>query len=221
MEINKQWIVNCYNQNIDWIGQYTNDYIVYDKSGHLQETQRIKHQKNVGYNIYDYMDYIISNYKSLPDICVFLKANVFQHCKKETFDKLIKNNFFTPIEDYSHIAESAWHKKALDGGYMELNNSWYIYSHQQTYGSEVCRYFTSYNAFLDLMFHNPQYPQWIRFAPGAQYIVPRENILFYTKEFYEKLLGFVDYHQIPVEAHVIERALYYIFTNKWQEKTKV
>lgn len=218
MAINKLWIVNCHNKDFSWIPQYTNNYIIYDKTCSLIETEKITHQKNVGYNIYDYMHYIVNNYDKLPEVCVFLKANAFQHCKKEAFDILIKNNNFTPIEDYSHVPESAWHKKSIDGGYMELNNSWYIHSHRQTYGPEVVRYIENYNEFLNSMFNISHYPQWIRFSPGGQYIVPKENILYYSQDFYKKLMGFVDYHQIPSEAHVIERALYYIFTNKWQEK---
>ena len=219
MGINKKWIVNCYNKDFSWIKNYTRNYIIYDKSCTLEENERVVHQKNVGYNIYDYMNYIVENYDNLPGVCVFLKANAFKHCKKETFDKLIIHPFFTPIEDYSHVPESAWHKKAPDGGYMELNNSWYITSHKQTYGSEVNKYIFNYNDLLDELFENPEHPLWIRFAPGGQYIVKKQNLLYYSKNFYEKLVGLVDYHQIPAEAHIIERMLYYIFTNKWKEAT--
>lgn len=214
----KKWIVNSYKTDFDWIYNYTSDFIVYDKTGQLPETDKVIHQSNVGYNIYDYCYFIINNYENLPDICVFIKANVFKHCKEETFKKLIANDYFTPLEDYSDSPITAAHIKDKDGGYMEINNSWYIYSHMQTFGAETNRYFRSYNQFLETMFENPKYPTFIRFAPGANYIVPKKNILFYSLDFWKKLMGCVDYHQIPTEAHIIERALYYIFTNTFDER---
>lgn len=216
--MNKKWIINSFNKDFSWVKEYTDNYIVYDKTCSLRETEKVKHQKNVGYNIYDILKYIIDNYDELPDVCVFIKANVFKHCKKETFDKLILNNNFTPIEDYSHVEESSAHIKDIDGGYMEINNSWYIPAHIQTYGQEVNKYYQNYNTFLEDFFEKPIYYSYIRFAPGGQYIVPKENILYYSKHFYEKLIKLVDYHTVPSEAHILERALFYIFTNRFKEK---
>jgi hypothetical protein len=212
-------VVSAWNNDVSWVGNYTKDYIIYDKSHTLNVSNtKIIQPKNVGYNIWDMGHFITENYDNLPELVAFLNGNPFDHCKKETFDKLIYNDFFTPLEDYSHVAESYAHKKAKDGGYMEINNSWYIQAHCNTYGQEVNKYFKNYNDFLDEMFINPEHPKWIRFAPGAQYLIPKENILYYSKNFYKKIMGFVDYHRIPSEGHIIERALYYIFTNRWQEK---
>jgi hypothetical protein len=213
------FVVSAYNNDVSWIKDYTSNYLIYDKSKTLNNLEyKTTVVPNVGYNIYDTCHFIINNYNNLPDLIAFLEGNPFDHCKKETFDSLIYNECFTPIEDYSHVPESFAHKKAEDGGYMERNNSWYILSHKQTYGNETGRYLNSYNQFLDIMFENPDYPTWIRFSPGAQYLIPKENILYYSKNFYKKIIGFVNYHRIPVEAHVIERTLFYIFTNKWKER---
>ena len=213
------FVVSAYNNDLSWIKDYTDNYVIYDKSNSLEKDRRVFKVKNVGYNIYDICHFILTYYHSLPELTAFLEGNPFDHCKKETFDKLIYREQFTSIEDYSHIKEEGWHKKSPDdGGYMELNNSWYIYSHRKTHGTETNRYFGSYNVFLDQMFEQPEWPTWVRFAPGGQYIVPKENILYYTPTFYHNLAGFVDYHRIPAEGHIIERALYYIFTNKWKER---
>lgn len=221
-EPNAFLVVSNWNNDVSWIKNYTNwYYVVYDKSNTLSEKEyNILNVDNVGYNIHDICHFIVENYDVLPELVAFLEGNPFDHCKKETFNKLIYNNYFTPIEDYSDVEESYAHKKDKDGGYMERNNSWYIKSHVQTHGADTNRYIRNYNQFLDLMFENPKYPEWIRFSPGAQYIVPRENIEYYSIDFYKKLMSLVDYHRIPVEAHVIERALYYIFTNKWREKKR-
>jgi hypothetical protein len=219
--VNKLWVVTSYKTDFSWIDNYTSNYIIYDKSGELQETDRIKHQVNVGYNIYDLCYFIIKHYDNLPDVCVFIKSNVFKHCNEDKFNILIQNNNFTPIESYEHLPVSEVHVKGADGGFMEINNSWYIQSHINSHGKEVNRFLRTYNQFLRKVFNNPVYPDWVRFAPGGNYIVPKENILFYSKEFYKRLMSYVDYHQIPSEAHIIERALYTIFTNQFQEKSQM
>jgi hypothetical protein len=221
MSINKKWIINSFNTDFSWVDDYTDNYIVYDKTCGLRETDKVKHQCNLGYNIYDYAYYIINNYENLPDVCVFIKANVFQHCKKEIFDTLITNNHFTPLEYYGSIPANNFEDRTPNGEYLEINNSWYIGAHTQTYGEGVNRYFKSFNNFLATMFETPEYPIWVRFSPGANYIVPKENITYYSLKFWKKILGYVSYHRIPSEAHIIERALYYIFSNKWRENANI
>jgi len=216
--VKKLWIVTSYKTDFSWIDQYTSDYLVYDKSCKLPETDKIHHQKNVGYNIYDICYFITRHNYNLPDVCVFIKANVFKHCNEIKFKEMIQNDCFTPLETYEHLPVTDSHIKGDDGGFMEINNSWYIPANVKTHGKEVNKYFSTYNQFLRKVFKNPDYPDWIRFAPGGNYIVPKENISFYSKEFYERIMSYVDYHRIPSEAHIVERALYTIFVNEFLEK---
>jgi len=212
-------VVSAWNNDVSWIGNYTNNYVIYDKSHTLNNANtRIYRPKNVGYNIYDIFHFIITNYTALPEYVAFLEGNPFDHCRKETFDKLICNEKFTPIEDYAHIQESYAHKKDIDGGYMEINNSWYLISHAKTFGYDACRYPGDYNTLLHELFEDATPPEYVRFSPGGQYIVPKHNILYYTSSLYYKLISLVEYHRVPAEAHMIERMLYYIFINKWKEK---
>jgi len=212
------FVVSNWNNDVSWVEKYTDNYIIYDKSNTLPANDRTIKLKNVGYNVYDMAHFIVNNYDNLPELTAFLQGNPFDHCKKETFDRLIYNTCFTPLEDYTDVPESNAHIKDVDGGYMEINNSWYFRTHRQEHGAEVEKYVTSYNRFLDEIFESPEHLKWIRFAPGAQYIVPKENILFYSKEFYRKLMRYVDYHRIPSEGFALERAMYYIFTNRWRER---
>ena len=228
--MNKKWIVSCYNNDIAWIDNFTSNYIIYDKAGSLPESDRVKHVPNVGLNIYDYSHFIVENYNSLPDVCVFLKGNIFNrkpepHCNEERFKVLIENNTLTPLESYEHIPVSHVNIKGDDGGYCERSGGygggcW----GGGKYENGICvspppRYFTSYNQFLDLMFINPVYPEFMRFAPGANYIVPKQNILFYSRNFYQKLINFVEYDTHSQEIYIIERALFTIFKNLFRERT--
>ncbi len=208
------FVVSAWNNDVSWIKDYTDRYIIYDKSHNLDTREyNILRTPNVGFNCHDICHFIVENYEFLPPLTAFLEGNPFDHCRRETFDKLIYNNYFTSIEDYSHVPESYAHKKAPDGGYMEINDSWYVIAHMSVHGKEVNRYFQNFNDFLDEMFINPNHPEWLRFCPGAQYIVPRDNILYYSKNFYKKIMKYVNYHRIPVEAFMVERMLYDIFTN--------
>lgn len=212
------FVVSNWKNDICWIEDYTDRYIVYDKSDTLLAGDKVLKIDNVGYNIYDICHYIINHYDNLPELVAFLQGYPFDHCNRETFDKLIYKEVFTPLESYGMIRANRWEQRTPDGGFMEFNNSWYIVAHQKTQGTEVNRYLESYNQFLIEMFENPEFSAWIRFAPGGQYVVPKENILYYSKNFWKKIMGFVDYCALPSEAHLIERSLYTIFTNKFIEK---
>lgn len=186
------WIVSKYQSDIEWVKDYTNDFVVLDKS-----------EKNVGYNIYSMMKFIIDNYDKLPDVCVFVKDNILQrHITKEEFDMVINNTNFTPLLTQKHVVDGniAYYK---DGIYFEKNNSWYFAEYPS-------KYFRSYPEFAEIM-EIPS-PTYLPFAPGANYIVPKENILKHTKGFYEKLLEFCSWSQINAESHTIERALYTIWS---------
>ena len=208
------FVISAYKNNIDWVYNYTDDFIILDKGGTLEESDKIFHIENVGYNLYDYFSFIINNYDNLPDFTAFLQGDPFPHCKKETFDNLIYNKCFTPLEDYSDIPESHSHKKDIDGGYLEINTSYYLYLKEPF----KHKWYNSYDQFLGDMFIDAYHEDWIRFAPGAQYIVPRENILKYSKNFWNKLMGTVSYDPYPMEAFLIERALYTIFSAKLTER---
>lgn len=185
------FIVSHYKSDWNWILEYTNNFIIYDK-----ETL------NVGYNIYDICKYIIDHYDDLPEVCVFVKDNLLQrHITKEEFDKMATNKGFTPILTQNHKTDGNINYYS-EGIYHEKNDSWYFNSYPS-------KYFKSYNEFADIM--GLPKPEYIPFAPGGNYIVPKENILKRTKEFYEKLLEFVSWSQINAESHAVERALYTIW----------
>ena len=102
------------------------------------------------------------------------------------------------------------HIKGVDGGYMERNDSWYISAHNGTYNL-TCKY-NSFDEFMNKYFSNYSHIEWIRFTPGSQYIVTKEQCLFYPKSFWESLMNELNINR-ATEGHIIERALYMIFNN--------
>jgi len=217
MKINNNFlVVSNYNNDISWIRNYTENYFIYDKSdaGNYAkgfDKEKTAKSKNVGYNIGDYCSFIVDNYDSLPECTIFTKGNVFpRHVSQEYFDKIVNNQYFTPIEDY-RMHKVNWPTSffSSNGGFCEINNSWYLKHHPT-------KYFHDYNDFLKFCFKNPVIPRYIRFAPGANYIVPKQNILKLPKIFYQNLKNFVSHDQLAGEAHIIERALHTLWTSNFE-----
>ena len=93
------FVVSRFKNDVSWIKDYTDTYIIYDKSDTLPACDRVVKVPNVGYNIHDIFHFITYNYDNLPELTAFLEGNPFDHCKKEKFEKLIYNTEITPIED--------------------------------------------------------------------------------------------------------------------------
>ena len=224
--------ISNYNNDLDWLKDYPNPHVIYDKtwnggildnnnSGILPPTNlkdkyptyNIINGSPNGYNISDYMSFIIDNYDSLPDVVAFIKGNIFpRHLSKESFDKVINNKCFAMIEDWRYhdpnqgALQNGYAMISCDGGWMETNDSWYL-----NHPKHPTKYFKSYNSFLQFCFKDPVLPKYIRFPPGGNFVVPKEYILKYDKVFYQNLLTFTDHSRVSGEGQMIERALYTIW----------
>jgi len=213
MEIKAKIIISRFKEDYSWVEEYTDNYVVYNKGEVIENNNHILNVENLGGNQRDIFDFIISNYDNLPNLMAFVQAFPFDHCKKETFDKLILNNEFTSLEDYSHVKAEGCHKKAEDGGYMEINNSWYIPECNKTY-SQGCKY-SSFDEFMNTIFANYNHVDWIRFCPGSQYLIEKRQALFYSISFWQNLKDHL-VAKNPTEGHIIERALWMILKGELQ-----
>lgn len=198
-----------------WIPEYTDNYLIYDKAHRFEESNKIKHQPNVGVNIYDMFDFISNNYGDLPEIIIFCKSCVIpRHCGVEKFKTIINNTKFTSIENY--VRDIHLYIPGYSTHYIDLKDE---YSEVSTEVEGVVanlfrpKYIFTYKDLLNSIFKNAKFDSYIRFAPGANYIIPRENILKYNKNFYETMRHYVSWSKQPGEAYLLERALYTIFNN--------
>jgi hypothetical protein len=212
------FVVSQWNNNIDWIKDYTDDYVIFDKSDTIPESDKVIKLKDVGFNIFDYFYFCYMYYDDLPDVVAFLQGSPWEHINRKRFDELIYNETFTSLEDYRYVADVEYinKKSSIDGGYMEFNHPWYLYL---PFPWEH-RYFYNYNHFLKSFFIDPPIEDWIRFSPGAQYIVRKENILFYSRKLYLCFLRMVNYAEKPTEACLLERSMFNLFSNRYIENTE-
>jgi hypothetical protein len=199
-------VISRYNENIDWIHDYTENYLVYNKGISLNDPHEIMCE-NIGGNQRDIFSYIVSNYDNLPELVAFLQAAPFDHCRKDVFGQIIYNESFTPIEYYGPTPANDWEQRDSDGGFLEINNSWVIaYAGDQT---RPCPYY-SFDHFMSTLFSNYHPVQYVRFAPGSQYLLTKEIMSYYPKSFWEKMMHMLDFFN-PTEGHLVERALWMIF----------
>ena len=222
-----------------WIHKYTDNYLIYDKYHRdvWKESDKIIKQKNVGQNHYDMFDFIVTHYDNLPDVTIFCRACLFfpkgkktrptpERCEstgnynEEAFAKNCNNTSFTELHDFGPSAHARYahmstpsSKMTDDGGFLEINNSWYMSQGKR-------KYFNNLNSFLSDLYKSPVIEPYIRFSPGGNYIIPKENILKYSKKFYERIRECMSWDVITAEIWMVERATYTIFTCDWEVNEK-
>ena len=210
--------ISHFNGDISWVKNIKKEnYIIYNKSGNNIDhiTNNYISINNVGYNIYSYLKFIIDNYENLPNVTVFCKDNIFtRHLSIELFLKLINRKTFTGLEDDSLIANFPENLKLSDNGFVEINNSWYKFNFPR-------KYFSGYNEFYSCIFNDCNVPDFLRFTPGGNFIVPKENILLRSKNFYKNLIKFINYSKLSSESHYLERSLNTIFNSNVQSSNSM
>ena len=179
MKIKKNFLViSNYNNDISWVPEYTNNYVIYNKRSNLIKITDIIDPKKImegsicGYNSYEYFTFIIDNYENLPNCTIFAKGWTFpRHIRKDHFDKIMNNEFFTPIEDwemYHPIFPVAF--LSPDGGFCEINNSWYLKKLKT-------KYFNNYNDFLRFVYKDPIILLYVRLTTEIYTLALKEDIL--------------------------------------------
>ncbi len=196
-------VMSKYEGDSTWIKKYTDEYIIYDKSKDPLGFRDIR-IPNVGYNLYAYFCYIIEHYDNLPETIMFIKNNIIgRHVSKEFFESVMNNDYFTPFVDREKLnfkmPDSYW-----DNGYYEHN-------HLNMYFN--LRYVRNPEEFFDMIYLDPHRPTYYRFAPGANYIVPKGQILRLPKILYQHMRTMVEHHQFSGESHIIERSLDILWTS--------
>ena len=191
-----KWIVSRYNHHVSYIKDYTDDVVMYDRSEVPLEGAIVV--PNIGSDIYDKLTYIIDNYDSLPDVAVYTKANLFDYIKPREFEKIKDNKTFTPLlSQEHHTYEPVCRYK--NGMYYEVNSMWYL-------GMHPCKNKMRPFDLQEILGISDM--EYVPFAPGSNYILPKQNILKHTKKFYIKLRSYLVWDIYPGEAQIIERGLY-------------
>ena len=201
-------IFSNYNFNPEWIKEFYNDYIIYDRSDNKEYLKdfpqdKVIYVENIGTDIYDKLSWIVENYEQLPDVVLLSKSNLFKYITKEEFDLVKDNKTFTPLFTKNHKVYAnedgpvCFYDK--QGMFNEVNNYWYLYPHPAKFAPKFIEIFK-----MDTRLYNA-------FAPGSNYILPKENILKHPKSLYEELRSYLDWDIYPGDAQLLERNLFYLW----------
>lgn len=205
----KAILVN-YNYDPKWLFNYDLDTRIYDRSDDGIERKfkanSVYKTPNMGDVDYDKLGYLIENYDTLPDVFLWGKSNIFKYVSEDYLKQVLNRKEFTPLLKFDH----------------------------RTYSDKfgvVCRYAGNiYEERADSWFFNNQdlvtnYPNWetwaqdfrlpmtqfIPFAPGGNYILTRERVHRYSRDFYEQMRNTLPYTMHPAEAHACERSYYLLW----------
>ena len=203
-------VVSRYNEDVSWVPFYTDNYIIYNKGESLPLEYRQVLVPNFGANQYDIFRFIYDNYDNLPSLMAFVQGDPFDHCLPKRFNQLIYNESYTPLfgdANYPH------------GEYSETNSNWYINGDFNNY--KPLSKFGSFDEYMNHLFEDYTPLGTLYFPPGSQLIVEKERCLFYSKEFWKKLMDVICIEEGMNggrEAHIIERSIQLIFENQYKEK---
>lgn len=213
-----KYILSNYNFDCSWVKDYTDDYFIFDRSDTDEFINKFPKEKtrkvpNLGNVDYDRLTYLVENYNNLPEVFVLAKGNLFKYITKEEFDEVKNANTFIPLlTKYHKTIESDGSSQYIqrhgtdkdisfyrDDIYHEFNNSWYL-SKDPAFG------FSSFHDWAK-RFRLPS-PEYIPFAPGGNYILTRETVHKYSRDYYDEMRNTLPYCQLPGEAQLVERSYY-------------
>ena len=202
----KACLVN-FNYTPTWLLSSDLDYHIFDRSesgeylkGFPQD--RITYTKNVGNVDYDKLLYLVDNYDNLPEVFLWAKTNLFKYISPEEYQKLKDNEWFTPLLTQNHLCytdEQGWVNYYQDGWYYERNNSWYLNTEHRP------KYIESFNDWASIHML-PKNLAYVPFAPGGNYILTKEKVRKYSRDYYENMASMLDWTQLPGEAQCAERS---------------
>lgn len=218
------FVISNFNSDPMVIADYAKNYVILDQSNNQEireyllglQNSRIQFSKHVGHNLLDYLDWIISNWDSMPNVVAFLKGNVIgRHIDPQHWETIYRNTHYTFVfSNKSTQGQKNRYFSAHQSDFNEINNSWFAWSSNH-------RYFTSTNQLIHFLYKSPRYPQYLTFSPGACYIVESSRIKNKPLSLYIGLRQILSYTFFPSEAWMVERILHTIFFSQEEFKPYV
>jgi hypothetical protein len=224
---NKKIVISNHTDKfIEWIGivyeyGYTKDnIIIYDRTDNeiskLNMYGTVIKSPNVGSNIYDIGRYIYENYDNIEEFTIFLKCNLLQrtYTNEERFRYALKSEWFVPINTYPNFGNYPLSSFVNENLCVEefdgLSKSQFPAAKHPT--------IKSIRDLMNDLFCMEFFPNYIAFCPAANFVVPKNVIKRYSKNLYKKMMDYTDYENNPIESHMFERILQWMWTGTLVER---
>ncbi len=206
----KAILVNyCWDPKDWWLNYDIELDVMYDRSDDGSErtfaAREIRKTKNIGDVDADKLGYLIENYDKLPDVFLWGKSNLFKYVEPEYLKKAIDSKVFTPLLKFDHrtYSDRFGQVNRYSHIYEERADSWFFNN------PDLSTNFHSWGEWCDY-FALPK-TQFIPFAPGGNYLLTRDRVHRYSRDFYEKIHDTLNYAMHPAEAHACERSYYLLW----------
>ena len=204
-----------YSEDLEWLGKYKKDSVIYNKTTELNEGdfKEVVSMEPIGLETYSFFCYIVDHYDNLPDVVAFIQGRVDDHLGdiKNTHSKDDKKN---PIVFLDYILNEANDKGVsapLDENVYDHMN-WRLATPDERY--KVCEYAHMtdwWNKYIDLPWPGPSRCAW-----SHNFAVRKDKILQHSKEKYIHIKNDPEFQHPYVEvSHFWERMLYPFFANDW------
>ncbi len=200
----------CYDPT--WLLQYPElDVTIYDRSDdgierNLTQYGKVIKTKNAGDVDYDKLGYLIENYDNLPEVFAWGKTNLFNYVAEETFLAALKANSFQPLLKYDHRTYSDQYGVVCRYAgpiYEERADSWFF--NNPALAKQCPNWETWARSF------NLPVTAYIPFPPGGNFLLTRERVHRYSRDFYEEMRDTLPYAMHPAEAHACERSYFLLW----------
>lgn len=204
-------IVARYKESIDWLQPIKEHCLIYNKGTPLNISNEIL-IPNVGRESETYLRYIIDHYESLPAVVVFTQGSIAVHRGADHHNNLIKLKDAASIANMSepsfifYIDRASSNTSVWDPDWNHELQGEEWYNAQGYLGNQTVLFQDFFLQHIDSMYPNPIY-----IHTNGIFAVHSSLIYNRPKEYYEKLIGFVNHHINPSEGYFIERSWEYIF----------
>lgn len=175
-------VIARYNEDLDWVSEiHSTNVAIFDKGPTITANML-----NVGREGHTYYQFIVDKYDNLTDThYAFLQGHPFDH-SPHIIERLNAAINAPPTAPFTTLCEKF---------------------HITDLATAPCKFTAVFNRVYQTLFgcipdkHNNDFV----FGEGAQFIVTREAILARPREFYQKIVGLLDYDISPPEGYVMER----------------
>lgn len=197
-----------YNFTPDWIPKFTDDYVIFDRSDSrdylkdFPQDDRIVYQDNIGNVDYPKLLYLVDNYDTLPEKFLWIKTNLFKYITEEEFEQVKDNPGYLPLLTQNHriyedrLGPVNYYQGRMYHERIDVSNA--------AIRSCGTRYVSSFEEWCKI--HMLPVMPYVPFPPGGNFILTRDVVHKYARDYYENMAEMLGYAQLPGEAQCAERS---------------
>lgn len=222
-------VISAFHGNLNWLKDFLNKvpsikkiFIYVKESKKFKITKSNKNisfinVKNVGVNMYDINHFLYNNYHKLPERIIFLKSNSFsrkpKHSNMKSVIEICNKNIKNSTLEITHPVKLPISYYENNNRFIEINNNWYSKTKIKR------KFFHEFDHFMNFFFKNYTHWKYLKFPPGANFILSREAIHKFPRYLYKEFYKICSHDSWPLEMFFLERSMYSILNSNLKVKS--